>query len=99
MKSGSLVRWLAVCLESIFMQLNVCVHLLCQVAYSLVQSGVLVLLMARFIMQASFQPKLSVIAGTLVNASAEIAYYIIILVVVSPSQDTTPWLKCSAFIY
>lgn len=68
---------------SVFMQLNMVPASLCQIAYSLIQSGVMVLLMTRFIIQASFQPKLSVIAGTLAGASAEIIYYIVILVVVS----------------
>jgi len=59
-----------------------CTPRLPQVAYSLIQGVLLVLLMIRFIMLASFQPKLSVIAGTLKLASGDIAYFVFILTVV-----------------
>lgn len=40
-------------------------QLLAQIAYSLLQGGVLLLLMARLISLISFQPQLSIIAGAL----------------------------------
>ncbi|KAF5841738.1 hypothetical protein DUNSADRAFT_11517 [Dunaliella salina] len=50
-----------------------------KIIYSLVQGGALVLLLAGFIQQISFQPKLSVISGTLLRALPDIMYFIFIV--------------------
>ncbi|KAF5841742.1 hypothetical protein DUNSADRAFT_11522 [Dunaliella salina] len=53
-----------------------------KIIYSLVQGGALVLLLARFIQQVSFQPKLSVISGTLLRALPDIVYFVFITTLV-----------------
>jgi hypothetical protein len=50
-------------------------HLPPQIAYSLLQGGVLLLLMARLVSQVAFQPQLSVIAGTFGGAQMLATYY------------------------
>ena len=41
------------------------------------------MLMVRVVLAASFQPKLSVIAGTLARASGDLTYFVAVLTVVS----------------
>ncbi|KAF5835276.1 hypothetical protein DUNSADRAFT_7638 [Dunaliella salina] len=54
-----------------------------QIAYSLLQGGVLLLLMARLLSQVSFQPQWSVIAGTFAAALEDIIHFIIIICVLA----------------
>ncbi|KAF5831020.1 hypothetical protein DUNSADRAFT_13740 [Dunaliella salina] len=50
-------------------------------AYTLIFAGAMVMLLSRLLVQASFQPRLSLIAGTLVLSTPEICYFIFLLVV------------------
>jgi len=50
--------------------------------YTLVFAAAMVLLLVRLLVQASFQPRLSLIAGTLMLGMADILYFISVLVVV-----------------
>jgi len=53
------------------------------IAYSLLQGGALLLLMARLVSQVSFQPQLSVIAGTFKAALNDLIHFVIILCVLA----------------
>eukprot|EP00983_Pelagomonas_calceolata_P082148 1155833-Pelagomonas_calceolata.AAC.2 len=66
-------------------------------AYALVQFFTLILLLVRFVYHTSFQPKLSVIAGTLARFVPDILYYLVIFLTVSKGccsasvKDNTGW--------
>ncbi|KAF5832377.1 hypothetical protein DUNSADRAFT_11749 [Dunaliella salina] len=53
------------------------------IAYSLLQGGALLLLMARLVSQVSFQPQLSVISGSFGAALNDIIHFVIILCVLA----------------